>query len=40
MAEENGFREEDQELFEHYRFEVDRGQGLLRVDKYLMLKIE
>lgn len=27
--------EEDQELFEHYRFEVDKGQALLRIDKYL-----
>ena len=27
--------EEEQELFEHYRFEVDKGQALLRIDKYL-----
>lgn len=25
----------EQELFEHYRFEVDKGQALLRIDKYL-----
>ena len=27
-------------LFEHYRFEVDRGQGMLRIDKFLQMKIE
>jgi len=26
--------------FEHYRFEVDQGQGLVRVDKFLTQKIE
>jgi 23S rRNA pseudouridine1911/1915/1917 synthase len=31
---------EDQELFEHYRIEVDKGQGLLRIDKFLMARIE
>ena len=25
--------EEQQELFEHFRMVVDRGQGLLRIDK-------
>jgi len=30
---------EDQELFEHYRFTVEKGQGLLRIDKYLMLRV-
>lgn len=28
------------ELYEHYRFTVDKGQGLLRIDKFLMAKIE
>jgi len=28
------------ELFEHHRFIVDKGQGLLRIDKYLSYKIE
>jgi len=28
--------EEQQDLFEHYRFEVDKGQSLLRIDKYLI----
>ncbi|OYU94588.1 MAG: RNA pseudouridine synthase [Bacteroidetes bacterium B1(2017)] len=32
--------EEEQELFEHFRVEVDKGQGLLRIDKYLMNRIE
>ena len=31
---------EDQELFEHYRIDVDKGQGLLRIDKFLMTRIE
>ena len=32
--------DDDQELFEHYRFDVDPGQSLLRIDKYLMSHIE
>ncbi|MCX6232904.1 MAG: RluA family pseudouridine synthase [Bacteroidetes bacterium] len=32
--------EEEQDFFEHYRFVVDKGQGLLRIDKYLMIRIE
>jgi len=31
---------EQSELFEHYRFNVDKGQGSLRVDKYLFNKLE
>lgn len=31
---------EEQELYEHYRFVVDKGQGLLRIDKWLMNRIE
>ncbi|MFO7658889.1 MAG: RluA family pseudouridine synthase [Bacteroidales bacterium] len=31
---------EQQELFEHYRFEVDKKQSLLRIDKYLGNRIE
>ena len=27
------------EMYEHYRFEVDKGQSLLRIDKYLTDKI-
>ncbi|MCB2220834.1 MAG: RluA family pseudouridine synthase [Bacteroidetes bacterium] len=30
----------DDDLHEHYRFVVDRGQGLLRIDKFLMDRIE
>ena len=32
--------QEDQELFEHYRVVVDKGQGLLRVDVFLTNRIE
>jgi 23S rRNA pseudouridine1911/1915/1917 synthase len=28
------------DLYEHYRFDVDKGQGLLRIDKFLMDRIE
>ncbi|WP_297507859.1 RluA family pseudouridine synthase [Flavobacterium sp.] len=31
--------EPEDELFEHFRFEVSKGQGLLRIDKYLQLQI-
>ncbi len=31
---------EEDELFEHHRFVVDPGQGLLRLDKYLMIKVQ
>ena len=31
---------EQNELFEHHRFNVDKGQGLLRIDKYLFNKLE
>lgn len=30
---------EEDELYEHHRIEVDKGQGLLRLDKFLMSKI-
>ncbi len=29
-------QEEDQELYEHYRIVVEKGQHLLRIDKFLM----
>jgi 23S rRNA pseudouridine1911/1915/1917 synthase len=32
--------EESSELFEHFRFEADKGQSLLRIDKFLQSKIE
>ncbi len=31
---------EDGELYEHFRFEVDRGQSALRLDKYLAIKMQ
>lgn len=37
MQEENS---DNQELFEHYRFEVDKGQNSLRIDKFLSNKLE
>ena len=33
-------QEDSQDLFEHFRFVVDKGQGLLRIDKFLMFRIE
>jgi len=38
MAEEE--LADQQELFEHYRFKVDPGQSLLRIDKYLFSRLE
>ncbi len=29
------FVEEDEELYEHFRMEVDKGQVPVRIDKYL-----
>jgi 23S rRNA pseudouridine1911/1915/1917 synthase len=40
MLEEDFLESEEQELFEHYRFIVDKGQSLLRIDKWLMNRIE
>jgi len=34
------FNDQEQDLFEHYRFVADPGQGLLRIDKFLMTKIQ
>lgn len=31
--------EPEEELFEHYKFEVPKGQAFLRIDKYLMLMV-
>ncbi|MBP1646128.1 MAG: pseudouridine synthase, RluA family [Bacteroidetes bacterium] len=33
-------QEEENELFENYRIEVDKGQSLLRIDKFLMDRLE
>ena len=32
--------EEQQGLFEHFRFNVDRGQSLIRIDKYITVHLE
>lgn len=32
--------QDEQELFEHYRFVSDKGQGLLRIDKFLLARME
>ena len=32
--------EEQPELYEHFRVQVDKGQGLLRIDKYLTSRME
>jgi 23S rRNA pseudouridine1911/1915/1917 synthase len=34
------YEQEDQDLFEHLRVVVDKGQNLLRIDKFLMHKVE
>lgn len=39
FLEENA-EQNSSELFEHYRFVADKGQGLLRVDKFLSVRIE
>jgi len=39
MTDEKNLLEEEQELYEHHRFEVDKGQALLRIDKYLLHKL-
>lgn len=37
---DNEQKDDSQEMFEHYRFEVDPGQTPLRIDKFLMSKIQ
>jgi len=32
--------QEESDLFEHYNIKVDKGQGLLRIDKFLILRVE
>ena len=39
MDNNSDFQEPEEELFEHYRFDVPKGQALLRIDKYLMLMV-
>ena len=40
MAEEELELEEQQELYEHHRITVDRGQEMLRIDKYLQMHLQ
>ncbi|MCU0378455.1 MAG: RluA family pseudouridine synthase [Bacteroidales bacterium] len=40
MAEEELTEIQEQELFEHYRYVVDGGQSMLRIDKYLTARLE
>src|ERR1700710_377172 len=41
MAAENDlFEQEEQDLYEHLRVVVDKGQSLLRIDKFLMHRVE
>ncbi|MGD0712503.1 MAG: RluA family pseudouridine synthase [Bacteroidales bacterium] len=40
MIDEFEVAEEEQELFEHYHIIVDKGQSLLRIDKFLLNRIE
>ncbi len=40
MVKEETAEHEEQELFEHYKFIADKGQNALRIDKFLVNKIE
>jgi len=40
MCENKEYIEEVNELYEHHRFVADKGQSVLRVDKFLMLRLE
>ncbi len=40
LVEENEEFEQENGMFEHFRFEVDKGQTLLRIDKYLTAHLE
>ncbi len=41
ISQNTDFNENEQgELYEHHRFVVDKGQGLLRIDKYVFNKLE
>lgn len=39
MAGYSDIEDEDQEMFEHFRFDVDKGQSLLRIDKFLAIHL-
>nr|WP_294894185.1 RluA family pseudouridine synthase [uncultured Pedobacter sp.] len=38
--EDEAVAQEDNDLYEHFNIAVDKGQSLLRIDKFLMLRIE
>jgi len=38
--EDNSVLGEENDLYEHFRFEVDKGQAMLRIDKFLMGRIQ
>ena len=40
MSFEEEIEEQEQDLYEHFRLVVDKGQDLLRIDKFLMNRIE
>ena len=40
LEEDIELQDSEAEMFEHFRFEVDQGQSALRIDKYLMHRIE
>ena len=41
LPDDNEFTDEEgNELYEHFRFVADKGQNLLRVDKFLTARIE
>jgi 23S rRNA pseudouridine1911/1915/1917 synthase len=40
MADENLLEHDEQDLYEHLRVVVDKGQSLLRIDKFLMHRVE
>ncbi|MDE5891231.1 MAG: hypothetical protein K2H10_09515, partial [Bacteroidales bacterium] len=39
-GDEAAYEDEQQEMFEHYRFDIDKGQTPMRVDKYLATHME
>ncbi|MBK5720063.1 RluA family pseudouridine synthase [Dysgonomonas sp. Marseille-P4677] len=39
LPEDEFGEEQDNQLYEHYRFVADKGQGLIRIDKYLSMHI-
>ena len=40
MGKDKEYQDEVNELYEHHRFLADKGQGSLRIDKFLMLRLE